>query len=94
MNITKTYYHSIDVFRFICAIFVVTVHITSHIPSHDIATWTNYYSYRYLLDIGSPFFFMAAGFILFHKSSDQGHLISSHMERRFFPILSYSPYSI
>lgn len=56
MNITKTYYHSIDVFRFICAIFVVTVHITSHIPSHDIATWTNYYSYRYLLDIGSPFF--------------------------------------
>lgn len=72
MNITKTYYHSIDVFRFICAIFVVTVHITSHIPSHDIATWTNYYSYRYLLDIGSPFFFMVAGFILFHKSSDQG----------------------
>ncbi|MFK3937136.1 acyltransferase family protein [Alkalihalobacillus sp. NPDC078783] len=72
MNVPKTYYHSIDVFRFICAIFVVTVHVTSQISSHDIATWANYYSYRYLLDIGSPFFFMAAGFIIFHKSTDQG----------------------
>lgn len=72
MSGTKTYYHSIDVFRFICAIFVVTVHITSQISSHGIATWANYYSYRYLLDIGSPFFLMAAGFIIFHKSTEQG----------------------
>ncbi|MDQ0208856.1 acyltransferase family protein [Alkalicoccobacillus murimartini] len=72
MNQTKTYYHSIDVFRLICAVAVVVVHITSQIPSNGIATWSNYYSYRYVLDIGSPFFFMAAGFILYRKSKEIG----------------------
>ncbi|MCM2674919.1 acyltransferase family protein [Alkalicoccobacillus plakortidis] len=78
MNQTKTYYHSIDVFRLICAVAVVIVHITSQIPSNEIANWSNYYSYRYVLDIGSPFFFMAAGFILYRKSKDvgPGYLIS------------------
>ncbi|TSB45349.1 acyltransferase family protein [Alkalicoccobacillus porphyridii] len=68
----KTYYHAIDTFRLLCAIAVVIVHITSQIPSNDMATWGNYYIYRYVLDIGSPFFFMTAGFIIYQKTADLG----------------------
>jgi hypothetical protein len=63
----KTYYYSMDFFKFFCAIGVVTVHATSPIPGNDLDTFWNYHLYREFLNIASPFFFVAAGFLLFQK---------------------------
>lgn len=68
----NVYYYSIDTFKFICAIVVVVVHVTSRLESYDIASWNNYYFYRYILDIGTPFFLIASGFVLQKKYLEKG----------------------
>lgn len=63
----KNYYYSIDFLKFFCAIAVVLIHVSAPIAGNDLATFWNYYIYRYFLDIGVPFFFIASGFFLAEK---------------------------
>jgi peptidoglycan/LPS O-acetylase OafA/YrhL len=63
----KNYYYSIDFLKFFCAIAVILIHVSAQIAGNDLATFWNYYIYRYFLDIGIPFFFIASGFFLVEK---------------------------
>lgn len=58
------YYYNMDIIKFFCAIAVVLIHTTGSLPQYELATMTNYYFYRPLLDIAVPFFFAASGFFL------------------------------
>lgn len=64
------YYYSIDVAKFICAIFVVLIHTTAYLYTNGIATFENYYIYRSFLDIAVPFFFATSGFFLAFKNKE------------------------
>jgi peptidoglycan/LPS O-acetylase OafA/YrhL len=67
----KTYYYRLDAMKFFCIIAVVLIHVTGFLPSNGLATMSNYYIYRYLLDIAVPFFFAASGFFISSKSGTE-----------------------
>lgn len=63
----RTYYYSIDFIKFFCAIAVVLIHSTTYLSLNGLATFSNYYVYRYFLDIAVPFFFIVSGFFFGQK---------------------------
>ncbi|WHX40270.1 acyltransferase family protein [Mesobacillus sp. AQ2] len=62
------YNHTIDKLKFFAAIAVVLIHTTGSLQQFNLATLTNYYSYRPLLDLAVPFFFAASGYFLSGKT--------------------------
>lgn len=62
------YNYKIDTVKFWCIIAVILIHLTAFIQSTGIATFMNYYSYRYYFNLAVPFFFAASGYLLAHKS--------------------------
>lgn len=62
------YNHTIDTLKFFAAIAVVLIHTTGSLQQFNLATLTNYYSYRPLLDLAVPFFFAASGYFLSGKT--------------------------
>jgi peptidoglycan/LPS O-acetylase OafA/YrhL len=62
------YNHTIDTLKLFAAIAVVLIHTTGSLQQFNLATLTNYYSYRPLLDLAVPFFFAASGYFLSGKT--------------------------
>lgn len=62
------YNHNIDKVKFFSVIAVIIIHITVVIPANGIASFTNYYFYRNLLNVAVPFFFAASGYFLSFKT--------------------------
>lgn len=58
------YNYKIDAVKFLCSLAVVLIHLTSFMYYDEIATFTNYYSYRYFLNIAVPFYFATSGYLL------------------------------
>jgi fucose 4-O-acetylase-like acetyltransferase len=66
----KNYYYSVDLFKVIFAVFVVLIHVTAPIYQNGIATFENYYWYRYFLNYAVPFFFVSSGIFLSSKDDE------------------------
>lgn len=62
----KKQYYGIDLMKFICAIFVVEIHVP---PLKDISPFFNYILGDYLGRLAVPFFFIASGYFLFRKTN-------------------------
>ncbi len=64
-------YPAIDLFKFICSILVVAIHVPPFGSNENagITTWLNYGVQQYIARIAVPFFFIASGFFLFRKIS-------------------------
>jgi serine/alanine racemase len=64
-NRTK-HYNCIDLIKFICALFVVSIHVS---PFASYNSFINYGLKNYIARIAVPFFFVASGYFLFRKTS-------------------------
>jgi serine/alanine racemase len=62
----KKQYYCVDLFKFICALMVVAIHIA---PLSSYSTLINYGIQNYLARVAVPFFFVASGYFLFRKTS-------------------------
>lgn len=64
-------YNSIDLFKFICSIFVVMIHIAPFGNSENsiVVSEVNFFVQNYLARVAVPFFFVGAGFFLYKKIS-------------------------
>ena len=64
-------YIALDLAKFICAIFVVMIHIApfGNTETNSIIRYLNFGIQQYLARIAVPFFFVASGFLLFLKMS-------------------------
>lgn len=60
---------ALDVTKCVAVMSVVLIHATAPIGYKGINTFWNYDWYRSLLDFSVPFFFAAAGFVLFRKTA-------------------------
>ena len=66
----KAQYNAVDIFKFICALLVCTIHLapfSSHILKN--ANGVNFYIVNCLSRIAVPFFFTTAGFFLYKKAN-------------------------
>ena len=65
---TNHCYNFMDVFKFICAILIVIIHVQIFSSGESKALdWVNLSLYKYIARIAVPFFFVASGFFLFRK---------------------------
>lgn len=65
--------YKIDEIKFICAVLVVMIHVTSYLPQQSLNTFINYDIYRPLLNIAVPFFFTVSGiFMAFKYKNSEG----------------------
>ncbi|EMI09553.1 acyltransferase family protein [Anoxybacillus gonensis] len=89
-------YYSIDYVKFFCAIAVVLIHNTTYISIHKLDTLSNYYIYRYFLNIAVPFFFMSSGFFIGQKllTSKNPNYILEYTKKIFSYLLSFSLFYI
>jgi fucose 4-O-acetylase-like acetyltransferase len=88
----KTYYYRLDAIKFFCIIAVVLIHVTGFLPSNGLATMSNYYVYRYLLDIAVPFFFAASGFFISSKTGTE--YIGKYAKKIFIMYIAFSSFYI
>ncbi len=63
-------YHAIDIAKFVCAILVISIHISPFGPDNNyILTLLNFGVQHCLARIAVPLFFVASGFFLYRKTS-------------------------
>ena len=69
-NIDEQKYNSIDLFRFICAIFVVMIHVNpfGNANRNIIFKYLDFGITQYLSRLAVPFFFITSGFFLYRKT--------------------------
>lgn len=67
---TKTEYNAIDLVKFICALLVVSIHVSPFgTTDNEILRLFNYGIQNWLSRIAVPLFFASSGFLLYRKSS-------------------------
>ncbi len=70
MKTKTTQYNAIDIFKFICAILVCTIHLTPFpYNAFKYSESINFYFSNCIARIAVPFYFTTAGFFLFKKTS-------------------------
>lgn len=69
-SVDKKIYNSIDLTKFICAILIITIHISPFGSNgeNSIISYLNFGIQDYIARIAVPFFFMASGFFLYRKT--------------------------
>lgn len=71
---TITEYKSIDLFKLICAILVITIHIAPLGLADDVLTNdANYFIKHFLARFAVPFFFTTSGYLLYLNNHDQNN---------------------
>lgn len=76
--------HRIDVVKFIGAVSVVIIHVTAKFPEENIATVSNYFWWRSVLNFAVPFFFAVSGYLFAVKNSSVTDCLK--MARKLFLI--------
>lgn len=64
----KAQYNAIDLFKFLCSIMMVTIHVTPFGANSEYA-FLNYWIQKCAARIAVPFFFITSGFLLYKKST-------------------------
>jgi Acyltransferase family len=92
----RQYYYSFDFVKFICAVAVVLIHVSSQIVIHDLNNFWNYNVYRPFLNLAVPFFFLSSGFFLSLKikSAYDLNIIISYSKKIFYLFLYFSIFYI
>lgn len=62
----KAEYNSIDIFKFICAFLIITIHAS---PLSSFSLTADFYLVHVIARVAVPFFYAASGFLLFKKIS-------------------------
>lgn len=92
----RVYYHSIDFFKFLCAIAVVVIHVSGPIFSNNLDTFYNYTWYRVLADVAVPFFFVSSGVFLGMKITSDNYkmIITNYIRKILFYFITFSIFYI
>ena len=85
---TDRQYNSIDLFKFLCSILVVMIHVKpfGNVDSKSLLAYCNFGIQNYLARIAVPFFFVSSGFLLYRKTS-YNHFYATNSRKYVFRML-------